>query len=538
MKPSIEEVDIWLKQLAQNLGENELSLANNYSSLSDDVNVALLIIEIFNNLQEDDVGTTHYSACIFAFEMFLVQLETRLVNNKKAVQKDLDLIMSDLAYEINQHNHGFHFWMPMLNAFYEAKIELSDELKDAYYDLASQIEEEYDHASNLEAIKELLYDLQDLTAFEVAEYIFAQTYAMPEDFFADLLIDLYSIDIGKEPALLLLMHPKPAVREVILAEFDNIIHTTELTSIDLYRLAQIKHFYPQKYNHKFDSWIKIQRKKGVVFPKIEPKKSKILASEIDGLGAQGIFIEFKIQKNYQICGVLLKHDYGIKEAWITPLLSAHDLVRYYNETASENIVLRKVDVDYLQLFFNHFLALTLKLGNFPGLYMLEIQELTGITVCPQIIDADEVIDRLAIDISPFTTESLRESLKRTKNWSKVKEFTESWYVENPTIDKLVNLSCSYVDGVKVCNFDDAMNKVFDEYFEKNREYWKFHFLWTSLWLKVAARKTEKTWMDCFCLAYAIKEKVALKSLPIMQDICYQSIINSVETMQHRKTYLN
>ena len=143
-----------------------------------------------------------------------------------------------------------------------------------------------------------------------------------------------------------------------------------------------------------------------------------------------------------------------------------------------------------------------------------------------------------MQISPFTPDSIQASFKRSKSWPQNKRFTESWYVENAHIDKLVNRCCSFIDGVKVCCFEDAMKGVFAKEMELHRDRWLFHFLWIALWLKVKTRKNEKVWQDSFFVAYAIHTGTALDAIPIMHEICHETIVNSIETMQERRTHLN
>ena len=133
---------------------------------------------------------------------------------------------------------------------------------------------------------------------------------------------------------------------------------------------------------------------------------------------------------------------------------------------------------------------------------------------------------------------MQESFKRSKTWPKNKRFTESWYIENSQIDKVVNRCCSFIDGVKVCRFNEAIKAVFAEEMELNRERWLFHFLWIALWVKVKARKNEKIWQDGFFIAHAIHTGLPLDTIPIMHEICHQSVVNSIETMQERRTHLN
>ena len=145
---------------------------------------------------------------------------------------------------------------------------------------------------------------------------------MPPDFFSDLLYDLFSIEEGQEIGLLALMHPESDVREVVVSTFDFLLPSIRLSSLSLTRLKAISHWYPASYQDSFSRWIKEQRLKEVVFQPPQPAHlMKISASEIDGGGAQGLFLKMKRGKKYRMCGLLLKHEHGIKDVWLTPYLS-------------------------------------------------------------------------------------------------------------------------------------------------------------------------------------------------------------------------
>ncbi len=104
-----------------------------------------------------------------------------------------------------------------------------------------------------------------------------------------------------------------------------------------------------------------------------------------------------------------------------------------------------------------------------------MQELLGQRFRANKLDINYLIDQMGIDIVPFTPELIEQSLKRSKSWLKNKQFTESWYLENSQIDKIVNHNSHFVDGVKVCRLEDAMNDVFTEELETDRLRWQFHF---------------------------------------------------------------
>jgi hypothetical protein len=80
--------------------------------------------------------------------------------------------------------------------------------------------------------------------------------------------------------------------------------------------------------------------------------------------------------------------------------------------------------------------------------------------------------------------------------------------------------------------------VFEEELELHRDQWQFHFLWIALWIKAKERRNEKIWSDSFLIAHVIHEGMSLRDIPVMQEICRQTVINSVETMQERRTHLS
>lgn len=538
-----KELKQWILNIAAYLSRGDVPPAQYYAAFIQDPELAVALVDFIDSLDEDEPDAKHayYSASVFAIDIYVSQLQIAIESGSKHAEKSMQQLMSHLARAISSCKHSLSFWLPVLNAFYEVHIELSPELKNAYLDLIDE-EEPYtieDEADKMNAIRELIHELSDLTTFDIAENFFAQSYAMPPEFFIDLIIDLYSIDEGHEIALLALLHPNAEVREHVIATMDSLMDQITLSSISLSRLQAITSWHPGPIQDKLTGWIKTQRKKGIVFSNIaHSPKVRIQASEVDGGGAQGVFIHINEKRKNRLCSLLFKQEVGIKDAWITPGIPAADVRRYYDESFDENITLRDVDMDYLIMMANHFLAITLSHGEMPDLHLLEIQEELGIAFTPQLLDIPKLMQQLQVAIHPFTPESIQAAFTRSKSWSKTKSFTESWYMENAVIDKLVNRCCSFIKGTKVCRTEEAMDLIFSEVMDNQRPQWVFHFLWVALWAKARSRKNEKTWQDSFLIAHAIQSGAPMRSIPIMQDICHQSIINSVETMQDRRTHLN
>jgi len=542
MTADLSNLKKWIDDMAALMEQNTEPDPQHYTPFLQEPELALDLVDLIEALDDAELDDErgYYSACVFALDICVSQLQAAQENGSKPAAKSLKSLMSKIARVISKDKQSLSFWLPILNAFYEVHVELSDELKQAYLELAGQEEEtssvgEVDH---LNAIREMIEELSDLSIFDIAENFFAQSYAMPADFFMDLILDLYSIEEGQDIALLTLLHPKQEVRDIVVATFEQIMENIILSSISLTRLQVIKTWYPQSYHEQFNRWIKIQRKKGVVFAKENNKPHmRLKASEIDGSGAQGIFIHVRQGRKNRLCGLLLRKEIGIKDAWITPEIRASDVTRYYDEAFDNSVSLREVDEAYLLMITGHFLALTISQNAMPDLHLLEIQELLGLQFSPERLDLSYLIEQMSVQIVPFTPDTMQSSFNRSKNWAHNKPFTDSWYVENAHVDKLVNRHCSFVEGAKICSLQEAMESVFVNELEKQRDKWFFHFLWTALWARVKERKNEKIWQDCFFIAYAIATDHPLKSIPIMHEICRQTVLNSIETMQERRTYL-
>ena len=544
MTTEFERLKQWVDNVALSIDEGSEPDLQVIVSFLTSPDLAFQIVDLLAEISEEELETrnAYYSACIYALDTCVAQLYSAKENDNKLAAKVLKQLMSHLALALQKGKQTLSYWLPVLNAFYDVQVDLTPELQEAYLELADKepaptATEEINH---LEMMREMILDMSNLSIFDIAENFFAQSYAMPPDFFSDLLVDLYNIPEAQDIALLTLLYPRTEVREFVIATFDQLIDTIVLTPIALNRLQVIKHWYPPDYQAQFNQWIKIQRKKGVVFQaEKQVPKMKIYATEVDGAGAQGFYIWVKERNHQRLCGLLVKISSGVKDVWITPEMPAKDIAHNFAQLDDGTVTFREVDADYLLLMVNHFLAITLQQGGMPDLHFLQIAELIGMHFKPELIDVPLLLEKRCVQINPFTPSLTQQSFKRSKLWSANKKFTESWYLENANVDKLVNRCSSIVKGIKICEIAKATDAIFEQEIELHRDVWCFHFLWMALWAQSGTvRKNEKTGMDCLLIAYAISQGTSLCEIPLMNEICRQTVINSVETMNERRTHLN
>lgn len=533
----------WVESLTQAVTLDQGPKPEEYPPFLKEPQYIVELVRLIDALPDEveESARHHHTASILAFDICVAQLQAAIEHGNKHASRLLNQLMDALALKMNTSTHTLGFWLPVLNAFYETHVELSSSLRDAYLDLVDKEEETapINEAGQAQAMQEIISDLSELSVFDIADHFFSQSHAMPADFFIDLLLDLYSIEEGHAIALLFLLHPKAEVRSVVLTTLDGLMPKLELKPISLSRLQAIQAWYAPEYADLFHRWIKIQRRKGVVFsPRQLHRQLKLYATEVDGSGAQGMFIHLYEHGAHRICGLLFKEPLGIKETWVTSVMNLKEVQQYYREAFDEKMMLRAVDWDYAYKMINYFIALMRERGEVPNLHLLEVQEMLGTTFLPQALEIDRLLQELGIQIVPFTEEVVENALKRSGRWSKEKALTQSWFDESAEVDVLVNQCCSIVSGMKICEFEKAYDLVMNNILEPERKKWGFHFLWTAFWAKSKSSSRERFWQDSYLVAYAIYSGQSLSTIPIMKAICHLTVMNSLETMQERRAYLN
>lgn len=539
----LDQLEQWIDNMASMIAAGDDPMSAEQLRFDQVSELVPALIKMLSNLDASflETNSAYFSAVIFALDVCVSQLRFAGEGGNRRATRLMTDLMNLLTDAIHKGPQGLNFWLPILNAFYDAQVELSPALQEAYLTLSEEESEAFqdENSDHIESIRDLIHELSDLSTFELAGHFFAQSHAMPPEFFGDLMMDLCSIDEGQDAALLALLHPRAEVRDIVVMALDSLMPNMTLNSISLSRLQAIEAWAPTSVQNQIAYWIREQRKKGVVFHQETPATlTKMQASEIDGGGAQGLFLQLKQNRATRLAGVLLKDGFGVKDSWITPVITATEAKRYCREVLDDGVTLRAIDLEYMTMMTNHFLALTLEQGNMPNLHFLEFQEELGIHFVPKQLDIPEILEQLAVQIEPFTPSVVEDAFKRTSKWLENKPFAASWYLENERVDKWVNRCCSFEDGVKVCRFNDAMKAVFEHELEEAREDWVFHFLWAALWLRAGARKNEKMWQDSFLIAHAVHIGTPLSEIPIMERICHQSVVNSIETMRDRRTHLS
>ena len=137
---TIEQLQEWMVDMAEFLDNNDDPSNLHYTYFVHEPELALHLVTLIDTLDEQhiDDDRSYFSACIFALDVCVAQLQIASENGNKSATKVLDQLMDNLAIAISSNKHTLSFWLPILNAFYEVHVELSEALKNAYLDFLHQ----------------------------------------------------------------------------------------------------------------------------------------------------------------------------------------------------------------------------------------------------------------------------------------------------------------------------------------------------------------------------------------------------------------
>lgn len=543
---TIEIKNEHLKQLLDALAESmskEVMLPENfYLELQNHPEYGLEILNLFPTFDEEDEDDPYIMACFHYIELCLVHLRLAREHQQRWAEKLIDMFQHELIH-LMTHYPKVNYWMPIINLFFEADIELNDQVKSAYLNILEESQRSEESSLQQQILmQQLLSEKSDASEFEIAELFFAQTSALPLDYFPAFVNELLNYELPKalNTSTLFFLHPLKAVRLAVFEHAEKLFGNVKLPEASISRLPLIRQWLPDNERGYIDSILANQRKQGATFAEQHYRKIvEVKATEMDGSGAQALFFLIKNKdKSFQTAGVLVKKGFGIKDTWISPHLTRLKAQDYASQGMTENIILRKVDENYSEKLIAHHIYHSLNEEQVPSVNLLKLQEMTGLSWQPNPLNFKLELKKLGESLDHLSDNFIKKSLQRSSKWHKNQVFTESWFEEDAELDKYVNKYCTFVDGTKYCELEKALPDIMSNYLEPKREKWFEHFIWMALWAKPKARYNEYLWKDCYILAKLISEGTPLTDIPLMTVICEESVLLSLETMEYRKTHLS
>tara|TARA_B110000879_G_C11143502_1_gene501383 strand:- start:5 stop:1672 length:1668 start_codon:yes stop_codon:yes gene_type:complete len=542
-------IDVLLEQLTECLDKNTPLASELYDAISQKPEYGIDVMSLLPKTESssDDTEDTaslepspQLMASLHFIEICLVQVKLAQEQFQRWADELLTRYQTTLLSLIEQYPDNA-CWLAVINLFFDAELTVTEEIKEKYLEVMSQSQGDDEAQEHQQVIVEqLLSDNSDATDFEIAELFLSQTNALPQDYFPSFLKELLTFNMPKatNSAILFLLHPTMEIRDTIIQHAGAIFEDIILPGESMSRLLMIRHWLPEVEKGAIELLINEQRKKSAPFADLRQAEIReIHATEMDGTGAQAIFLLVKRKKGFQAAGLLVKRYYGIKDTWLSPIMSKAEAKNYAKDSVYGDFFVKKIDQNYLDTLIADHIHQAQKIDAVPHLNLLELQEITGSQWQAQPIQIEQTIEQLLVEHPVIDAAYQKKSFARSDNWYRKYKFTESWYDESPELDRLVNQFCTFVDGIKQCHVSNALPTIIEQYFEARREQWLEHFLWLALWAKPSARHNEYLWKDALVVTCALFNNQPMMELPIIRVIAEHSILQSVETMENRKTHL-
>src|SRR3990167_5676822 len=135
-----KELTPWIASITRHFLNGEVPYVEAHPSFIKNPKLIYELIDKIQSLEEDGpVELEHeYSAYFLAFDICIAEIKTGVEAENKLAQKALANLMDYLAKTMYEKKHGLGFYLPLLNAFYEGRVELTEELQQAYFEIAEK----------------------------------------------------------------------------------------------------------------------------------------------------------------------------------------------------------------------------------------------------------------------------------------------------------------------------------------------------------------------------------------------------------------
>lgn len=239
-----------------------------------------------------------------------------------------------------------------------------------------------------------------------------------------------------------------------------------------------------------------------------PKVHRVLASMVDGSGAQSFTIAFQSGSSRKMGIVLLKQGFGVKDAYVVPCSSATEQKRLIEMLVSE-VDAWDVPLDYAKQAFAIGLEDGLRFKQPPAAGLVDVAQqlaLTDLRPFPSAVtDIVGMMDPDG-DIAKLSPQARGRLINASEDWDvHYPRIMESWYEDSDAITEAISSATS----------PTALKKGLWHALEDRREHWADVIARSALLLHAASEPEAKQFA---AVALALVDGRPLKKIPVMEMI--------------------
>lgn len=421
-------------------------------------------------------------------------------------------------------------WFELFNLLKVAKVPIRPEMTEALTAAAAGATPEMTLGTTPQELSQqfrnLLNDLASSaeSSFMVVEGLAETGTLIPADIRAFMVheLGLSPHAVLREAVPLLLLDPEPAIREAAIAVLEQVAGLETISPVMLRRTLLLRNWVSTVEREAIDRLVRKARLKGVECAQWAPAPPlAVQSSIIDGSGAQSLIITTPKGRTGLFAGLLLKQNFGIRDAWCNPSLARREINEAFRESRRRTPT-ASTGRDYLDVMVQHHIARGLAIGTLPHVAVVEIAETIGAADWKDrgLDVAAEIERRFAgLEAERRSSDAIAASLERSGAWVANNPMVQSWFEDDASIRPLAG-------GTARLNPQVAVQRVLEEILPVRREIWAERLLLTMLWLQGGAGEAtpaDGRWQDCAVLAHELLAGRKPAALPAMVVIAERSI---------------
>jgi hypothetical protein len=411
----------------------------------------------------------------------------------------------------------------LMQMLQQSGLPVGDKLTERFQDTMAMHAPAADMDMDISELDGLMGDLLDeegaKTPFDLYNLLLAQLNMMPAEAMAIIFAHLAQHDnpIVSEMAFLMLLHPQQELRqdlgEALLSQ-----HMPKTVSpVSLRRLIGMRNWLPQDERPLLDAIIKDARTNGVECAQIPaaPKKLQCYASNIDGAGAQTLWIHYTEKHKHHLLGFLAKQGFGLREVMVYQDISKQQVDMIIKQFSWE-IGMIPVKAELIDFLLPHYLAVNLENNVPPPPDLLQLAEALGQdywraqyyspTNLISLLEAPQTAD----DFADLEEEALEDSA----DWLDDYSWAGSWFESGEMVEELLE---EHVGKNWRRSRKKSPQAILHHQLAAKRNLWTERVLMTALWQKCAEEPED--WQSCLIVGKKLADpSVPLERIPLMTAI--------------------
>ncbi len=400
--------------------------------------------------------------------------------------------------------------MALAQLFAAAKLDLGDDLRALTVTLSEQAAAHSpplgpeDIAAHYAAMAEAL----DHDPFLIHAQLCEQLAAFPDEQRAVIVGSLITSTVPamREAALGCLLDPSRAVNRQVAQGLTATAARGLVSAESADRMVMMRPWLTEGVQASLDATVRACRQRAVQ-PVAKPtvQINSVIASGCDGAGAQSFFVIIKRGRKLALASLLVKHGFGVRDAWVRDDLSRREVDQLLAEIGQE---LDPFDAspEIVQAAVAHGLAANLDRGEPPPFGLVQFVEAVSLPqVRPERLDAETLIAQLldAVPDEHRSAKAVTAALAASKHWPKAYVFLQSWFEQ----DEAAHAAVSSVSGKK-----QRQEAVLRQVLPVRRARWAELLAWTA---KAAQDQIEdEAWVGFALVAREMLGNRPLADIPV------------------------